>query len=73
MSEFEGKTNGVGDSCNEDEDDDEDNDDLSPCMSPPLPQFGATIQQFNSKGLNSSPENDISKLTDSRQTVAMLQ
>ena len=68
--------------CHEDEDlEDEDNEaeGLSPQSSvspgPPLPQFGATIQQFsNSQGLSSSPENDISsKLTDSRQTVAMLQ
>ena len=65
----------------EDDDDLEDEDNeaegLSPHSSvspPPLPQFGATIQQFNSQGLSSSPENDISsKLTDSRQTVAMLQ
>ena len=70
----------VDEDCHEDEDmEDEDNEGLSPQSSvspgPPLPQFGATIQQFsNSQGLSSSPENDISsKLTDSRQTVAMLQ
>ena len=61
----------------EDEDNDPEAEGLSPHSSvspPPLPQFGATIQQFNSQGLSSSPENDISsKLTDSRQTVAMLQ
>merc|ERR550532_2529038 len=59
----------------DEEDDMEDNDpEGSPSMSPPpLPKFGATIQQFNSKELNSSPETDISKLSDSRQTVAMLQ
>ena len=59
----------------DEEDDIEDNDpEGSPSMSPPpLPKFGATIQQFNSKELNSSPETDISKLSDSRQTVAMLQ
>ena len=72
MSEFDSKTNGsAGDSCNDDEEE-EDLDDteegLSP--SPPLSQFGATIQQFNT---SSSPDTDISKLTDSRQTVAMLQ
>ena len=59
------------------EDEDNEAEGLSPHSSvspPPLPQFGATIQQFNSQGLSSSPENDISsKLTDSRQTVAMLQ
>ena len=59
----------------DEEDDLEDNDpEGSLSMSPPpLPKFGATIQQFNSKELNSSPETDISKLSDSRQTVAMLQ
>ena len=79
-AELETGTNGglgEGDSCPEDEDEDEDQDQSPPgpgsVSPPPLPQFGATIQQFNSKGLNSSPENDISKLTDTRQTVAMLQ
>jgi len=56
------------------EGEEEENGVMSPSISPPaLPQFGATIKQFNSPGLNSSPEADISKLTDSRQTVAMLQ
>ena len=78
MAKFDNDINGLADSCNEDcDEDDEDNDPdgLSPSSlsPPPLPQFGATIQHLNTKGLNSSPENDISKLTDSRQTVAMLQ
>ena len=77
-AELEAGTNGgLGDSCPEDEDEEDDPDQSPPgpgsVSPPPLPQFGATIQQFNSKGLNSSPENDISKLTDTRQTVAMLQ
>ena len=52
----------------------QDNEDFSPSISPPLaPTYGGTIKQFNS-AVATSPENDnISKLTDSRQTVAMLQ
>ena len=52
----------------------QDNEDFSPSISPTLPPtYGGTIKQFNS-AVASSPENDnISKLTDSRQTVAMLQ
>jgi uncharacterized Zn-finger protein len=50
-----------------------DNEDYSPSISPSGPTYGGTIQQFNST-VASSPENDnISKLTDSRQTVALLQ
>jgi uncharacterized Zn-finger protein len=58
----------------EEETEDQDTEDYSPSISPSsLPNYGATIQQFNS-GVGSSPENDnISKLSDSRQTVAMLQ
>jgi len=45
------------------------NEEFSPSISPPT--YGGTIKQFNATG---SPETDnISKLTDSRQTVAMLQ
>ena len=52
----------------------QDNEDFSPSISPTLPPtYGGTIKQFNS-AVATSPENDnISKLTDSRQTVAMLQ
>ena len=50
------------------------NDDYSPSNSPSLPPtYGGTIAQFNS-AVAPSPETDnISKLTDSRQTVALLQ
>lgn len=49
-----------------------DHEDYSPSISPPT--YGGTIKQFNSAAASSSPETDnISKLTDSRQTVAMLQ
>ena len=52
----------------------QDSEDFPPSISPPLPHtYGGTIKQFNS-AVATSPENDnISKLTDSRQTVAMLQ
>lgn len=73
MHEFE-KSNGVHENSHDNEqEEEEETEGFSPSISPQLPQYGATIQQFSSTGASSSPENDISKLTDSRQTVAMLQ
>jgi len=68
MHDFD-KINGV---VNEQEEDEE-AEGFSPSISPQLPHYGATIQQFNSPGVSSNTEPDISKLTDSRQAVAMLQ
>jgi len=68
MHDFD-KINGV---ANEQEEDEE-AEGFSPSISPQLPHYGATIQQFNSPGVSSNTEPDISKLTDSRQAVAMLQ
>jgi hypothetical protein len=73
MYEFE-KSNGVHENSHDNEqEEEEETEGFSPSISPQLPQYGATIQQFSSTGASSSPENDISKLTDSRKTVAMLQ
>ena len=69
---FKIKARVMDEECHEDEEDeDEDPEAPSSVSPPPLPQFGATIQQLHPGSL--SPEHDISKLTDSRQTVAMLQ
>ena len=48
-----------------------DSKEFSSSVSPPLPEYGATIQQFNSPSI--SPRKDLTKLADPWQTLPMLQ
>jgi len=48
-----------------------DSKEFSSSVSPPLPDYGATIQQFSSPSI--SPRKDLTKLADSWQTLPILQ